>query len=140
MTDQPPLDPADHAENFSRRYAQELDIAAGEVLMDIGIDPKQLGATDPEDLQYKTFHPDDAPLIRSYVRRPHCLAARGRPRGARRPLEWAPEVTRKTHESPSRRLGRPLLRVLRVIETYIPGLKAAVPIGPRSRSDLAGRS
>ncbi len=52
MPEKPPPDPADHAEDFSRRYAQELDIAAGQVLTDLGIDPKRLGATDPEDLAY----------------------------------------------------------------------------------------
>jgi hypothetical protein len=32
---------------------------AGEVLMGLGIDPKRLGGTDPEDLVYKTFHPGE---------------------------------------------------------------------------------
>lgn len=57
MTGTPPGDPADHAEDFSRRYAQESDIAAGDTLMGIGIAPKRLGATDPEDLVRQTFHP-----------------------------------------------------------------------------------
>jgi hypothetical protein len=57
MICKPPNDAADHAEDFSRRYAEELDIAAGEVLMGLGIDPTRLGGTDPEDLSYKTFHP-----------------------------------------------------------------------------------
>jgi len=56
MPDKPPSEPADHAEDFSRRHAEELDIVAGQVMMDLGIDPKRLGATDPEDLTYKTFH------------------------------------------------------------------------------------
>jgi hypothetical protein len=57
MPAKPPEDPADHAEDFSRRYAQELDIAAGDTLTEIGIPPSRLGGTDPEDLEYKTFHP-----------------------------------------------------------------------------------
>jgi hypothetical protein len=59
MPENPPADPADHAEDFSRRYAHELDVASGQVLMDLGIDPDRLGATDPEDLAYKTFHPGE---------------------------------------------------------------------------------
>jgi hypothetical protein len=59
MPHTPPSDPADHAEDFSRRYAEDLDIAAGDILMGLGIDPKRLGATDPEDLTYKTFHPGE---------------------------------------------------------------------------------
>jgi len=59
MTGKPPPDPADHAEDFSRRYAVELDIAAGETLVDLGIDPNRLAALDPEDLQRKTFLPGE---------------------------------------------------------------------------------
>ncbi len=59
MTARPPADPADHAVDFSRRYAQDLDIAAGETLVELGIDPNRLAALDPEDLQRKTFHPGE---------------------------------------------------------------------------------
>src|SRR5581483_10452245 len=59
MPDAPPPDPADHAEDFARRYARELDIAAGQVLMELGIDPDRLAALDPEDLVRKTFHPGE---------------------------------------------------------------------------------
>ncbi|MHC5542057.1 hypothetical protein ACYOEI_27875, partial [Singulisphaera rosea] len=59
MLDKPPSDHADHAEDFSRRDAQELDIAAGETVVDLGIDPNRFAALDPEDLQRKTFLPDE---------------------------------------------------------------------------------
>jgi hypothetical protein len=49
MTDKPPADPADHAEDFSRRYAEDLDIVAGPAMMDLGIPDNQRGsATIPE--------------------------------------------------------------------------------------------
>lgn len=52
-----PNNPADHAKDFARRYAADLDIAAGELLMGIGIDSARLGAIDPEDLVDNKFHP-----------------------------------------------------------------------------------
>jgi hypothetical protein len=36
MPDTPP-DPAHHAEDFSRRYSEELDIMAGQAMMDLGL-------------------------------------------------------------------------------------------------------
>ena len=48
MTDKPPADPADHAEDFSRRYAEDLDIAAGQAMMDLGIANNQMGVRDPD--------------------------------------------------------------------------------------------
>jgi hypothetical protein len=48
MTERPPSDPADHAEDFSRRYAQELDILAGQVMLDLGLPDSQIGARDPD--------------------------------------------------------------------------------------------
>jgi hypothetical protein len=36
MPDKPPADPADHAEDFSRRYAQELDVAVVSRSPDLG--------------------------------------------------------------------------------------------------------
>jgi hypothetical protein len=46
MTEKPPEDPADHAEDFSRRYSEDLDILAGQAMMDLGIPDKQMGARD----------------------------------------------------------------------------------------------
>jgi len=46
MTEKPPKDPADHAEDFSRRYAEDLDIVAGQAMMDLGISNGKMGARD----------------------------------------------------------------------------------------------
>ena len=78
--------------------------------------------------------------IRYYVGGPGRLTAPGSPARARRPPNGPRRGTRKTRKSPPPARTDPLLRVLRVIETGIPGLNAPVPIGPKSRSDLAGRS
>ncbi len=42
--ERPPADPAEHAEDFSRRYAEDLDILAGQVMIDLGIPDDQIGA------------------------------------------------------------------------------------------------
>jgi hypothetical protein len=44
MTDKPPEDPAEHAEEFSRRYPEDLDIVAGQTMMDLGIPDDKMGA------------------------------------------------------------------------------------------------
>jgi hypothetical protein len=44
--DKPPADPAEHAEDFSRRYADDLDIVAGQAMMDLGIPNDKMGARD----------------------------------------------------------------------------------------------
>jgi hypothetical protein len=46
MTDKPPAEPADHGEDFSRRYAEDLDIVAGQAMMDLGIPDNQMGERD----------------------------------------------------------------------------------------------
>jgi hypothetical protein len=43
-----PADPADHALEFAHRYAEDLDIIAGQVMLDLGISDNQIGARDPE--------------------------------------------------------------------------------------------
>jgi hypothetical protein len=48
MTEKPSTDPADHAEDFSRRYAEDFDIVAGQAMMDLGIPDNQMGARDPD--------------------------------------------------------------------------------------------
>ena len=48
MTEKPPEDPAEHAEEFSRRYAEDLDIVAGQNMMDLGIPDDKMGARDPD--------------------------------------------------------------------------------------------
>ena len=58
MTDRPPIDPADHAEDFGRRYAQDLDIASGQVMLDLGLSSHQMGARDPDrNSEHHTFFP-----------------------------------------------------------------------------------
>lgn len=58
--DQPPTDPADHAEDFSRRYAEDLDIVAGQVMMDLGIPNNQMGARDPDrNSEHHSFFPGE---------------------------------------------------------------------------------
>ena len=60
MPETPLPNPADHAEDFSRRYANDLDVAAGQVLLDLGIDPDRIGANDPDDgFRHKVFHPSE---------------------------------------------------------------------------------
>ena len=54
----PPPDSADHAEAFAREHAVELDIAAGQVMLDLGIPAWQIGISDPEHgLGHASFHP-----------------------------------------------------------------------------------
>jgi len=48
MPDRPPPDPADHAENFSRCYADDLEIVAGQAMMDMGLTGAQMGERDAE--------------------------------------------------------------------------------------------
>jgi hypothetical protein len=46
MTERPPSQPADHPEDFSRRYAEDLEIVAGQAMMDLGIADDRMGARD----------------------------------------------------------------------------------------------
>jgi hypothetical protein len=48
MNKRPPADPADHAEDSSHRYAEALDIVAGQAMTDLGIPDDQMGARDPD--------------------------------------------------------------------------------------------
>jgi len=60
MTERPPSDPADHAEDFSRRYAEDLEIVAGQAMMDLGIADDQLGARDhTRNSEIHSFFPSD---------------------------------------------------------------------------------
>jgi hypothetical protein len=60
MNEQPPSDPAGHAEDFSRRYAEDLEIVAGQAMMDIGIADEQIGARDhTRDSEIYSFFPGD---------------------------------------------------------------------------------
>jgi hypothetical protein len=60
MPEQPPTDSADHAENFAHRYAEDLVIVAGQVMMDLGIPNDQMGARDPDrNSERHSFFPGD---------------------------------------------------------------------------------
>ena len=55
-----PPDAADHAEDFSWRYAEDLDIVAGQAMIDLGVPDDQMGAGDPRRLgEHHSFHPGD---------------------------------------------------------------------------------
>jgi hypothetical protein len=52
--------PADHAEDFSRRYAEDLDIVAGQTMMDRGIPDNKMGARDhTRGSEIHSFFPGD---------------------------------------------------------------------------------
>lgn len=60
MTDKPPTDPADHAEDFSRRYSEDLDIVAGQAMLDLDLADDQMGARDHERGSHiHSFFPQD---------------------------------------------------------------------------------
>jgi len=60
MIERPPTDPADHAEDFSRRYAEDLEILAGQAMIDLGIPDAQMGARDPDrDRAHFCFFPSE---------------------------------------------------------------------------------
>jgi hypothetical protein len=60
MPDRPPTDLADHAEDFSRRYSDDLDIVAGQAMMDLHIPNDQIGARDPDrNREHHSFFPGD---------------------------------------------------------------------------------
>jgi hypothetical protein len=54
----PPPDPADHAEDFSRRYAQEMDYLSGDRMTELGIPTNRIGSRIPG-LGHATFIPDE---------------------------------------------------------------------------------
>lgn len=47
MPDAPPPDPADHAEDFARRCAQELDYLTVDRMAELGIPTAQIGSRVP---------------------------------------------------------------------------------------------
>ena len=60
MTDTPPPDPVDHATDFSHRYADDLEIAVGEVMLDLGLSNQEMGSRDPSrGLEHHTFYPQE---------------------------------------------------------------------------------
>lgn len=60
MPDPPPPDPAAHAEDFAHRYAEDLEIAAGQAMLDLGLTNHQMGARDPDrGSEHHCFFPGD---------------------------------------------------------------------------------
>jgi hypothetical protein len=60
MTDEPPIDPAEHATDFSQRYADDLEIATGEVMLRLGLSNDEMGLRDPSRrLEHHTFFPNE---------------------------------------------------------------------------------
>jgi hypothetical protein len=60
LIDRPPGNAADHAEDFSRRYAEALDIVAGQAMMDLGVPDDNMGARDPDrNRERHSFFPSD---------------------------------------------------------------------------------
>jgi hypothetical protein len=47
MPDKPPPDPADHAEDFSHRNAQEMDYLSGDRMTELGIPTNKIGSRLP---------------------------------------------------------------------------------------------
>jgi hypothetical protein len=55
-----PAEPADHAEDFAHRYAEDLDLVTGQVMVDLGIRNDQMGARDPDrSREHHVFFPRD---------------------------------------------------------------------------------
>ena len=53
-----PPGPADHARDFSERYAPELDYHAAQTMIELGIPPEKIGEPDPEHgIHHAAFHP-----------------------------------------------------------------------------------
>ncbi len=58
MTDKPPPDPADHAQDIALRYARELEYLVSQRMLDLGVDPRQIGASDHQHgIRHAAFHP-----------------------------------------------------------------------------------
>src|SRR4051812_11326663 len=58
MTRESPPETAEHARDFARRYAVDLEIAVGQMMLNLGIDPEKIGAGDPEHgIRHAAFHP-----------------------------------------------------------------------------------
>src|SRR4051794_32113481 len=54
-----PADPAMHARDFSRRYTRDIDLAVSRRMLDLGIDPDQIGMPDrAAGNRHAAFHPD----------------------------------------------------------------------------------
>lgn len=60
MPDRPPSDLSDHAEDFARRYAEDLDVVVGQVMIDLGLASDRMGARDPDrNCEHHCFFPSE---------------------------------------------------------------------------------
>jgi hypothetical protein len=59
MPDTPPSDPADHAEEFSRRWADKLEQESGILIEEVGIPLERIGARDIKDGTWRIFFPSE---------------------------------------------------------------------------------
>src|SRR5690242_11163334 len=57
----PPSDPADHAQDFARRYAEPMDYHAAQIMLDLGIPLEKIGTLDPvQEYKHAAFHPTES--------------------------------------------------------------------------------
>ncbi len=55
-----PADPAEHAADFASRYADDLEIVAGQAMLDLGLSDAQMGPRDAErGLEHHCFFPQE---------------------------------------------------------------------------------
>jgi hypothetical protein len=55
-----PADSAEHAVDFSRRYAEDLEVVVGQVMMDLDLTRHEMGYRDPlRGLKHHTFYPSE---------------------------------------------------------------------------------
>lgn len=55
-----PYDPAEHARDFGARYAEDLDVVAGQVKLDLGLTDDQMGGRDPDrNSEHHPFFPSE---------------------------------------------------------------------------------
>jgi hypothetical protein len=60
MDERPPSDPVDHVEDFGRRHAEDLEIVAGQAMMNLGIPHNQMGERDHDrGSEVYSFFPGD---------------------------------------------------------------------------------
>ncbi|WP_435019112.1 hypothetical protein TA3x_001110 [Tundrisphaera sp. TA3] len=85
MPERPPPDPALHAVDFSQRYAEDLEIATGQAMIDLGLTRDQMGAKDwtrggehhtfyPEESSGGTVSPDGRIMLDSGIMNPELMA------------------------------------------------------------------
>jgi hypothetical protein len=59
MIEKPPSDPAAHAQDFGRRYADWADYVVSQRMLDLGIPPERIGSSDLLfGIRHAAFHPD----------------------------------------------------------------------------------